>query len=86
MAMNLKILISFQLFIQRLPSIHTVRYLFSKANLFLALFLESLRLNKCAVGFKNLVLGPVSRKVLVTFRAWKAVFCLPCLHSRSKFQ
>ena len=28
-AMNLKILMSFQLFIQRLPSIHTVRYLLS---------------------------------------------------------
>ena len=85
-AMNLKILMSFQLFIQRLPSIHTVRYLLSKANLFLALFLESLRLNKCAFSFKNPALGPVSRKVMVTFWAWKAVLSSPCLYSRSKFQ
>ena len=83
--MNLKILMSFQLFIQRLPSIHTVRYLFSKANLFLALFLESLRLNKCAFSFKNPALGPVSRKVMVTFWAWKAVLSSPCLYSRSSF-
>ena len=71
--MNLKILKSFYSFRKFLQYTDAVTYLFPNANLFLALFLESLRLNKYWFSFKNPTLGPVPRKVQVTFRARKAV-------------
>ena len=51
--MNLKILMSFQLFIQRLPSVHTVRYLFSKANLFFGSFLREFEVEQMCVWLQK---------------------------------